>query len=171
MTTNEYLKLGNSDKGSSGHGVKYISPIFMGAIDASAFHPVQFDHGANCFPLPKMAGNNNRPFTSCVRLFQGGKAGARASEFVVLRLKFSIVVYLKKCSPHMPAHILTKLPARAALHIGKNSFCFAVKSASCRRKPTHDRSKSCAQTTGPQIKGAPAKNSKRRPQREVSSVM
>ena len=46
-----------------------------------------------------------------------------------------------------------------------------LKSAPCRRKPTHDGFKCCPQSTRPRVKGAPSNSRQRRPQREVSGMM
>ena len=90
---------------------------------------------------------------------------------MVLGLEFSIVINLKQCPPHMSAHILAQLGARAALHIRENPFGFAVKSTPRRRKATHDSFKCCPQSPRPRVKRAPPDGCQRQPQREVSDMM
>ena len=94
-----------------------VMAIFVGAIDAAAFQSVHPNCSANCFPLPKMTRYNDSAFASCVGFLQCGKSGASRSEFVILRLEFSIVGRFQKVFAPYACPFLGQ-----ALHVHYASF-------------------------------------------------
>ena len=109
-----------------------VMAIFVGAIDAAAFQSVHPNCSANCFPLPKMTRYNDSAFASCVGFPSVRQVrGPVVSEFVILRLEFSIVVdFQKSVRPICLPHFLGQ-----ALHV-HYAFIFGKKTRDTSRSKT-----------------------------------